>query len=502
MLDFDSSRAVMGLPERQRLIGAVLGASAADETQWLEWKSSLEIPKARGQFTVAKGILGFANRMPDTASRWAGGHAYFLVGVEPGNLCGTPQHDGADLFPWIHKYTGESVRFDATYVPFDAGSGTKQVLFVDVAPPQWGDPIHPLQKELDPFRNGTIFVRLPSQTIPARAVDIEALSTRLIRREHQMDIELAVADGAFSSLHIDELQLEEILDAKRDELLSSLPRPRRTPSPDEVIRIKSHDDRPRAKVSGRRGLSLKDLEELGRRSQEGEALSDEEQQALDRHWKLLESISGMAMQSVLSRDARSPEGYRAEVEAYIEKCRQQLPSALCVTAASREAPLLLRIDNQTDLMLHQVQVAVIVSPGQVPIMDLARNSVVSNHFVMPWPEPPPAYGKKNLMSLDSSLRVSPGLAALAGSAHASRQSVIERPEILRSAEGLSIRFPPVDLRAHASEPLPAITLFGRDIVGDSITIRWTATCTNLNGRQEKSLQIPVWHTTAMPSPED
>ncbi|MCX4231832.1 AlbA family DNA-binding domain-containing protein [Streptomyces ortus] len=500
MLDFDS-RAVVGLPERQRLIKAVLGASAADETQWLEWKSTLDMSEAPGQFTVAKAILGFANRMPDVASRWAEGHAYLLVGVEPGNLCGTPQYDGANLFPWINKYVGESVRFDATYVPFDAGSGTQQVLFFNVAPPQWGDPIHALQREYKNFQNGTIFVRLPSQTLRARTVDIEALSTRLIRREHQMDIELAVADGAFSDLHIDELQLEEILDAKRDELLSSLPRPRRALSPDGVLRIKSSDGRSQAKLSGQRGMSMKDLEELGHRRRAGDALTDDEQQALDDAGESLKAISAMAMQSVLSRDIRSPDTYRAEVDAYIEKCRQQLPSALCVTAA-RETPLLLRIDNQTDLMLHQVQITVTLSPGQVPIMNAARNSTVSNHFVMPWPEPPPAYGKKNPMSWDSSLRVPPSMAALLGTSHASRQPVIERPEIVRSAEGLSIQFPPVDLRAHASVPLPAITLFGRGIVGDSTTVRWTATCTNLNGRQEKSLQIPVWHTTAMPSPED
>ncbi|MGW2292073.1 hypothetical protein [Streptomyces phaeochromogenes] len=164
--------------------------------------------------------------------------------------------------------------------------------------------------------------------------------------------------------------------------------------------------------------------------------------------------------------------------------------------------MLLRIDNQTDLMLHQVQLTVTLSPGQIPIMNVARNSAVSNHFVMPWPEPPPAYGKKNPMPLGSLPRVPPSMAALVGTAHASRQLVIERPETLRSAEGLSIRFPPVDLRAHASEPLPAITQFGRGTVGDSTTVRWTAPCTNQNGGQEKSLQNPVRHTTALPPPED
>ncbi|WP_327722144.1 hypothetical protein OG381_47230 [Streptomyces sp. NBC_00490] len=500
MLDFDSSRAVVGLLERQLLIKAVLSASAADETQWLEWKSSLEMDKAHGQFTVAKAILGFANRMPDVASRWTEGHAYLLVGVEPGNLCGTPQHDGANLFPWLSKYAGEAVRFDVTYVPFDAGSGTAHVMFVDVVPPRWGDPLHTLQKTYADFQNGTIFVRRPSQTIPARAVDIEALSARLIHREQQMDIEVAVADGAVLDLHVDERQLEDTLDAKRRVLLSSLPPPRRVPSTDGVIRIESRDGRPRAKLSGQYGLSVKDLEEMERRRREGEALSDEEQQAFDRHQERLD-IAAMAMQLVVSRDVRSHDEYRAEVDAYIEKCRQQLPSALCVTAALRGTPLLLRLDNRTDLMLHKVQVIATLSPDQIPVMGVARKSTVSDPVVIPWPEPPPAYGEKTPMSLGAFPKT-PGLSSLMGTAEASRRPVTERPEILKSAEGLSIRFPPVDLRAHASESLPAITLFGRDIPADSTAIRWTATCTNLNGRQEKALQVPVCHTTVLPPPED
>ncbi|MFD5566279.1 hypothetical protein [Kitasatospora griseola] len=74
-LDFDSSRAVMGLRDQQRLLQAVLGASDADEQRWLEWKSSLDLTSAHGAFTTAKAILGFANRMPDVSAQWAQGHA-------------------------------------------------------------------------------------------------------------------------------------------------------------------------------------------------------------------------------------------------------------------------------------------------------------------------------------------------------------------------------------------------------------------------------------------
>ncbi|WP_053790114.1 hypothetical protein [Streptomyces sp. XY332] len=81
-LEFNADEPVVGLARQRELIRAVLGASSADETRWLEWKSQHDLSKAPGAFAVSKAILGFANRMPDVAEQWAGGHAYLLVGVE------------------------------------------------------------------------------------------------------------------------------------------------------------------------------------------------------------------------------------------------------------------------------------------------------------------------------------------------------------------------------------------------------------------------------------
>ncbi|MFD9123574.1 hypothetical protein [Kitasatospora sp. NPDC059571] len=104
VLDFDSSRAVVGLRGQRRLIRAVLGARAADERRWLEWKSALDLSTAHGAFTAAKAILGFANRMPDIAAQWAQGHAYLLVGVGPQDLNGVAQADIEKVDPWLARY--------------------------------------------------------------------------------------------------------------------------------------------------------------------------------------------------------------------------------------------------------------------------------------------------------------------------------------------------------------------------------------------------------------
>ena len=52
----------------------------------------------------AKSTLGFGNRSPSHATRYAEGCAYLLLRVEPGNLTGTKVHDPADVEQWLSRY--------------------------------------------------------------------------------------------------------------------------------------------------------------------------------------------------------------------------------------------------------------------------------------------------------------------------------------------------------------------------------------------------------------
>ena len=63
----------------------------------MEWKSSLDLGAPEGRFTVAKAILGFANRAVDQAQLAFEGVAYLVVGVEPGAAAGVINVDHATL---------------------------------------------------------------------------------------------------------------------------------------------------------------------------------------------------------------------------------------------------------------------------------------------------------------------------------------------------------------------------------------------------------------------
>ncbi len=84
----DTSEPFLRPSQLEALTRAAASADAHDEHDWIEWKSSLELSSAEGKWHVAKQVLGFSNRTVETALRHAGGHAYLLVGVEPGAITG------------------------------------------------------------------------------------------------------------------------------------------------------------------------------------------------------------------------------------------------------------------------------------------------------------------------------------------------------------------------------------------------------------------------------
>jgi hypothetical protein len=105
MLNVDLTRAARSRSERIAVIEAVANAAPHEpETDWIEWKSDLDVSTIEGSFKVARGLLGFGNRDPAHAARFARGCAYFLVGVEAGNLVATHPHDSADVEQWIGRF--------------------------------------------------------------------------------------------------------------------------------------------------------------------------------------------------------------------------------------------------------------------------------------------------------------------------------------------------------------------------------------------------------------
>lgn len=187
MLNIDLTRAARSHSERLAVVQAVAGAAAIEqETDWIEWKSTIDVSSSEGAFKVARGILGFGNRDPAHAARFARGCAYFLVGVEAGALTGTQAHDSADVEQWLSRYIARGEpQWSVDYLDV----GGQAVMFVTIEAPEWGDEIFTLQRGFDRAKAGDIFVRLNGKTEHATPADVR----RLVARAKRADLRLNVS---------------------------------------------------------------------------------------------------------------------------------------------------------------------------------------------------------------------------------------------------------------------------------------------------------------------
>ena len=164
-------------PGESRLLAEqVLRKDRIDETDWLEWKSTVDLSAKKWHFEISRQILGMSNRMPDTASRNHHGLGYILFGMKPGVVTGVERLDPAILEDAINSYLGSTgPDWDYEYVDLDG----KLVLVAIVSAPRPGDPIHTLRKGYEGFGRGAIFVRKTGKTEQADPDDIHNLQHRV-----------------------------------------------------------------------------------------------------------------------------------------------------------------------------------------------------------------------------------------------------------------------------------------------------------------------------------
>jgi hypothetical protein len=167
----DTSRALRRPDELGALVGAVVQALQADELDWIEWKSGLDLSAKAAQFTLARHILGMANRQPAAAAAHMEGCGYIVIGAEPSSANGITPVDPAVLSQGIPAWSPNYVQ-----------GGSAVVLVVVVEPPQSGHRTFTLRREFSAtgttYRAGTVFVRQHGKTEIAGPDDIRLLEDR------------------------------------------------------------------------------------------------------------------------------------------------------------------------------------------------------------------------------------------------------------------------------------------------------------------------------------
>lgn len=216
--------------ERRLVVEYVLNTPELQETDYLEWKTAYDLSTRPGAAATAKHLIGFANRDFQQAARHADGHAYLLLGVEPGNLAGVPDWDSADVQQWLERFTGTGLRYDLHYVT----TAGKKVMFLTVDRPKPGDPIFCMQAASSEagssksLPEAAIFVRRNGRTDVASAEDVRRLAERAGGAAAELELGLTLDGSKLVPLPAEKLTTtarDIWLQEEQDDLLASLPPP-------------------------------------------------------------------------------------------------------------------------------------------------------------------------------------------------------------------------------------------------------------------------------------
>lgn len=186
----DATRPYRRPAERLALVEQILALPPeAQETDWIEWKSSLDLTAKVDLAKLAKHILAFANRLPTVASRHCAGYSYIVVGAEPGRLTGIEVVDAARLDQGLQPYLGTGDAAPLWTPDWVAVNGT-YVLVIEVEAPRRGMPIYGSHGEVErAVRVNEVYVRRHGKSDRATLEEIQALAQRSVGGS---DVALAV----------------------------------------------------------------------------------------------------------------------------------------------------------------------------------------------------------------------------------------------------------------------------------------------------------------------
>lgn len=225
-LSLDTSNPFRYPSELTKLVRAVREATDNDESRWIEWKSTLDLGDQGAIHHLVRQILGFSNRDPVVAERWAGGYGYILIGVSPGQLQGVQAIDPEQLVNKLRPYIGSEVVWTPEYVLMDGVN----VLVIIVDPPQSGDMIRTLRKPLKPYEAGAVLMRRPGQVERADPDEMIMLQRRLLSGTPHIGVSVAASTSLERIPDICTLIDRQAKQARHDCLVSLTDGSRRKPA--------------------------------------------------------------------------------------------------------------------------------------------------------------------------------------------------------------------------------------------------------------------------------
>ncbi|MEU8371263.1 AlbA family DNA-binding domain-containing protein [Micromonospora tulbaghiae] len=447
-LNFDSSRAPVTSQDFVALALAVKNAGKNDEADWIEWKSFLDLGSAEAKVSIARAVIGLANRPPIAASAHCEGRSYLLVGVQPGEVIGMDEVDPAVLEDRLRSFLGDDgPRFRPHWVSVDGRS----VLIIEVAAPRDGDPVHHLRKDgIGGARDGDIFVRRGAKTTRASSVELRRLLERAKSIPELHGITLTLAEPReVPTIDFSGQAVEDWVSTTRRRLLASLPRP----DPQELAD---------------RHLGIPKERAVFRWAQE-----------------YSEITRGLGSFSQRPED-RTPEQYKEEVERYLERCRQAVSYAGRRAAAEKLMPIKLVVSNETKDNYSAVRVVLYI-PGAVEAVRPSKRATNEGRL----PATPRPFGPRTAPALGQEVSRLPR-AIIGKDSQINFLRHEESAVDIVNGGSATLTFSPFDLRPLDRDvPLAPFVLLAQVPFDEPLIASWQATSKSVRGVTTGTLEIPL-----------
>lgn len=284
------------------LLDVALRVGDAQDDCWIDCQSprgSILSYSVAG--TVAKSIIGMANRDLQTAREWNDGVGYVVVGMEKGTAPGVREVPSEKLIEALRPYLGENAPdWRPRWVAFRGVN----LLVIEVPAAEPGAAIYCLNREFDKETLASIYVRHPGRTVIATPEELARLTDRA-RGWALRGISAELGTGTAHGLDLSAGSMRAWLDRERGRLLQpvdNLPDKASAPIGAAVARLRNQRER------------------LGRRSDVEDPRS--------------------------ATQSRTVADYRGEVSKYLAECRQGLEGATRMSARWL-SPVSLRLVNAT-----------------------------------------------------------------------------------------------------------------------------------------------------------
>ncbi|MDR1187545.1 MAG: hypothetical protein LBK95_08830 [Bifidobacteriaceae bacterium] len=225
MSGFDLARRPVGLRAWGEFVDWVLSDDGLGESDWLEFKSDIQLPSKEGWSAVARFVLGAANRLPEHAAAHLDGAAVALVGIgDDGHPSGAARVDPADAQQGLEKYLGESgPRWALHWIARDQGDSG--VLVFEVDSPEPGR-IHVCKASGQKARSGAVYVRRNGKTEEANHEEMAERLKRFGQAPQDPEIVVEVLGTAYQLPDLDVFNSRHIRKERDKFLAHHAPQPK------------------------------------------------------------------------------------------------------------------------------------------------------------------------------------------------------------------------------------------------------------------------------------